>query len=244
MPDSLKKRGKHPQDPASFHSDQIPLLLAASKDLAWLKSRGYADPSSLKLVGDRYRLNARQRSAVARSTCSDRELEERQSRFILVEQISGRTVHIDGFNLLTSIEAALGGGVLLIGRDHCLRDMSSMHGNYRVLDDTDAAIDLAHQFLANLAPKAIHWLLDKPVSNSGRLKAKILDLATKFEDLSCDVELVPDPDPVLKTIPISSEDVIVTADSDILDHCGHWANVSREIISSVHTPDQILIDFS
>ena len=141
MPDSLKQRGKHPRDEASFHPDLIPDLLAASRDLAWLKTRGYADRSSLKLVGDRFSLDARQRTAVARSTCSDDELDRRKQYLREHSEIKGTRVYIDGFNLLTTIEAALGNGILLIGRDGCLRDMSSMHGNYRVLDDTDAAIN-------------------------------------------------------------------------------------------------------
>lgn len=245
MPDSLKRRGKHPRDETSFHPDRVPDLLAASRDLAWLKTRGYADSSSLKLVGDRYKLDARQRTAVARSTCSDSELQNRSQRLVQHTDIKGKQLYIDGFNLLTSIEAALGNGILLIGRDGCLRDMSSMHGNYRVLDDTDAAINLIHQFLAEHQPGSIQWLLDKPVSNSGRLKAKILDLAQSFPALNCIVELVPDPDPVLKEIPTAEDIAIITADSGILDHCGFWLNTAREIVAREAVPEnRILVDFS
>lgn len=245
MPDSLKKRGKHPRDATSFHPDKIPALLEAAGDLAWLKSRGYADPSSLKLVGDRYQLDARQRTAVARCTCSIEEAEQRKQRLIPHDQIQGKTLYIDGFNLLTSIEAALGNGILLIGQDSCLRDMSSMHGNYRVLDDTDAAIHIIHKFLVEYLPGKLRWLLDKPVSNSGRLKAKILDLADEYPSLKVEVELVPDPDILLKEIACTDIDVIITADSGILDNCGFWLNTAREIVAGLPAPeDQILIDFS
>lgn len=235
----MKRRGKHPKDEASFHPDRVPDLLAASCDLAWLKSGGYADPSSLKLTGDRYSLDARQRSAVARSTCSDEQLVGRKKLLVGHENIKGGTIYIDGFNLLTSIEAALGDGILLIGRDGFLRDMSSMHGNYRVLDDTEAAIKIIHRFLAGFEPGKIHWFLDTPVSNSGRLKSKILDLA------DVEVELVPDPDQVLKQITVSEEHIIITADSGILDRCGFRVNTAREIVASLpHSDDRILIDFS
>ncbi|MDF1816369.1 MAG: DUF434 domain-containing protein [Verrucomicrobiales bacterium] len=241
MPDSLKRRGKHPQDEAAFHQDCVPRLLAASADLAWLKSRGYADPSSLKLVGDRYHLNSRQRTAVARSTCSDQQLQSRRERLIPHSDIKDRTVYIDGFNLLTSIEAYLGQGILLIGRDGVLRDMSSMHGNYRVLEDTKKAIDVVHRFLAPFQPGTLHWLLDQPVSNSGRLKSILLQTSASFP---VEVELVPDPDKILRDLTTSDKNPCITADSGILDHCGYWLNTAREITSSLSFGDRIVIDFS
>ena len=94
-------------------------------------------------------------------------------------------------------------------------------------------------------PGSITWLLDKPVSNSGRMKTKILDLTISTPDLNCLVELVPDPDPVLRDLPQAEENVIITADSGILDHCGFWTNTAREIVANQPTPDdRILVDFS
>ena len=79
MPDTRKHRGPGPQDPAWFGPDARPDLAAAVADLSWLLSRGYAEPSSLKLVGDRYRLVERQRVAVLRSACSDAALARRRA---------------------------------------------------------------------------------------------------------------------------------------------------------------------
>jgi hypothetical protein len=71
MPDTRKHRGPGPQDLAWFSDESIPQLRTAVHDLSWLLSREYAEASSLKLVGDRYRLVERQRIAVRRSACSD-----------------------------------------------------------------------------------------------------------------------------------------------------------------------------
>ncbi len=233
-----KHRGLHPQDTEDFRAEAVSGLQQAAADLAWLKSRGYADASSLKLVGDRYQLSARQRIAVKRSSCSETALELRLGNRVALEQVAGRHLWIDGFNLLTTIEAALGGGVLLVGQDGCLRDMSSMHGNYRMLDDTEAALGEIHRFLTLWKPAAITWLLDQPVSNSGRLRAKILEVAP---DVSVDV--IPDPDPVLKE-KLSVEDVVVTADSGILDAGVAWANVAREWLQQRPGQTDYLVDFS
>ena len=40
------------------------------------------------------------------------------------------------------------------------------------------------------------------------------------------MELVDDPDPVLKASP----EIVATADSAILDHCLRWFNLAREVI--------------
>src|SRR5688500_3971235 len=66
MSDSRKHRGPHPEDGRLFATDQLPALREATRDLSWLLSRDYASPSALKLVGDRYQLEARQRIAAAR----------------------------------------------------------------------------------------------------------------------------------------------------------------------------------
>src|SRR5205807_9495166 len=33
-------------------------------------------------------------------------------------------------------------GILMLGRDRCVRDLSSVHGSYRSVDETDRAIEL------------------------------------------------------------------------------------------------------
>src|SRR5262245_34772197 len=71
MPDRRKHRGAGPEDAAWFGAEARDGLRAGVADLSWLFSRGYAIPSALNLVGDRYRLVERQRVAVLRSACSD-----------------------------------------------------------------------------------------------------------------------------------------------------------------------------
>jgi len=241
MPEGGKKRGPHPEDASSFDPDQIPILQEAARDLSWLKTRGYADASALKIVGDRWKLNARQRSAVLRGSCSAQNLQRRRQRLVKPAELAGRTVLIDGFNLITTVEAALGGGVLLIGRDGCLRDMSGMHGNYRMLRDTAPAIAAVHDFLSLFHPASVTWYLDQPVSNSGRLKMRLLADA---RDFPLAVEVVPDPDIILGAAPAGS--VVISADSAILDSCPAWCNAAREIVLRLMPGSRpsALIDFS
>ena len=62
MGDTRSHRGPGPEDRDLFSADQLPALRHAVADLSWLLSRGYAMPSALSLVGNRFDLAARQRS--------------------------------------------------------------------------------------------------------------------------------------------------------------------------------------
>ncbi len=237
MPDQRRHRGPHPDDPRLFGPLALPALQTAAAELAWLLTRGYPHLSSLKLVGDRHALESRQRVAVSRSTCSDADLARRQQRMASPRALAGCRIEIDGYNVLTTIEAALSGGVLLLGRDGVLRDMASMHGSYRKVDETQPALERIGQTLAAFGIGEALWLLDRPVSNSGRLKTIIEELAGQ-RGWTWQVELVHDPDAEL----IQSDAIVATADSGILDLCGTWFNLARETVER-HMPGAWVLGF-
>lgn len=225
MPDQRRHRGPHPDDLRLFAADALPALHTAVAELAWLLTRGYPQQSSLKLVGDRHALESRQRLAVSRCTCGDADVARRQQRQVAPQSLAGCRIELDGYNVLTTIEAALSGGVLLLARDGALRDMASMHGSYRKVDETLPALELIGQTLAGFGASEALWLLDRPVSNSARLKKIIEDLAGQ-RGWTWQVELARDPDADL----IQSDAIVATADSGILDLCGTWFNLARETV--------------
>ncbi|MGH7202002.1 MAG: DUF434 domain-containing protein [Planctomycetaceae bacterium] len=59
MPDTRRHRGPHPDDGELFAPAVWPILCAAVAHLSWLLTEGYAAPSALKLVGDRFALTER-----------------------------------------------------------------------------------------------------------------------------------------------------------------------------------------
>jgi hypothetical protein len=220
VPDTRKHRGPGPQDPEWFSPDALSCLMQATSDLSWLLSRGYAEPSSRKLVGDRYGLVERQRVAVLRSACSDPSLARRHATRL--DEFLGQPLRIDGFNLIVTLESALGGGIVLGGRDGCFRDLASVHGTYRKVEETQPALDLISLWLTRWDAGPCTWYLDAPVSNSGRLAAMI-------REMGWEAEVVPDPDKFLK----QPGDPIATADAGILDHCGPWVNLGRLLVEKV-----------
>ena len=140
-------------------------------------------------------------------------------------ETAGDRVWLDGYNVLTTVEAALAGAVLLAAADETLRDMASMHGSYRKVAETGPALVLIGETLAEFQPQEVRWFLDKPVSNSGRLKGIIVDVAARH-GWPWTVELVADPDPVLA----GATEIVATADSVILDGCGRWLNLARYVV--------------
>jgi hypothetical protein len=228
VPDHRAHRGPHPDDAALFAPEAILRLRGAVSDLSWLLSRGYADPSAQKVVGDRYNLTIRQRTAVMRCACTDEARDRRIAHRAAPDVLRGRPLLLDGYNVLTTVEAALAGGVILVGRDTAVRDVASMHGTWRKVEETIRAMELIGEFAAGeLGVTRLDWLLDSPVSNSGRLKTMLVETA-KAHGWAWDVQLVTDPDPILAASP--ADTIVATADSVILDRCPRWFPLAGEVV--------------
>ncbi len=238
MPDKRSHRGPHPADEKLFAPEAISDLRSALADYALLLTKGYAEKSALKLVGDKFSLTERQRLAVMRSTCSDQQLASRSERSIEATNLAGQSIAIDGYNVLITIEAAMSGGVIFKGRDGCFRDLASIHGTYRKVAETIPAVELIGRFLQQINVGKALWLLDSPVSNSGRLKILIGELADKNK-WNWKIELLLSPDAEL----IKSDKVVASSDSVILDGCRKWTNLAAEIIKR-KIPSATIIDLA
>lgn len=224
-PDRRRHRGAHPEDARLFAEEQVAALRIAAAELSWLLGRGYQPKSALKLVGDRHSLNERQRLAVGRAACSDESRERRRASRVEARGVGGAELIVDGFNLVITLEAALGGGVLILCRDGCVRDLSGVHGSYRAVEETERAVLIAGEALYSLRPASVLWLFDKPVSNSGRLAERVRRAARERGwPWTAEVEFNPD-----RAI-INSGRVAVTSDSNVLDGVGRWLNLGRLLV--------------
>jgi hypothetical protein len=219
-------RGPAPKDEALFGARQLPALRQAAHDLCWLLDHGYALHSSTELVGNRYNLTARQRMGVGRCTCSLEAARHRRQLQLEPPQVRGGELWLDGYNVLTVLESALAGGVVLLGRDGSCRDIAGIHRRYRKVNETLPVLRLIGETAAAWGVTCCRWWLDKPVSNSGRLKTLIHERAAEA-GWNMTVDLVFNPDRVLW----ESGHVIATSDGVVLDRCQRWVNLARHIIS-------------
>jgi len=238
VPDGRRHRGPHPADARLFGPAAWPALRRAAEDLSWLLGRGYATPSALAIVGNRYRLTKRQRVAVSRCAASEEAVTARRRRECRPEQLVGRALWVDGYNVLTTIEAAMAGAVILHARDGCYRDIAGVHGSYRTVEETLPALRLLGERIAAWQPSECRWLFDSPVSNSGSLKKLVLELADRA-GWPWQVELLHDPDPVLAR----ARAVVATSDSAVLDRCAAWLNLARRVVTT-SISDARIVDLS
>jgi len=238
MPDKRIHRGPHPADEKLFTENKISDLCSALADFSLLLTKGYADKSALKLVCDKFSLTERQRLAVMRSACSDQKLQSRKHCEVQISDLTDQSIVIDGYNVLITIEAAMSSGVIFRGRDGCYRDLASIHGTYRKVTETIPAVQLIGEFLREIGANKALWLLDSPVSNSGRLKTLIGELAAKY-NWNWETELLLSPDYEL----MRTEEIIATSDSVVLDGCKKWGNLATEIINR-KLPSANVIDLS
>jgi hypothetical protein len=231
-------RGPDPRDAETFGQAVLPALRQAVSDLSWLLGHGYATVSAVKLVGDRWSLTERQRLAIRRAACSDSARSDRLARQSTADDLTGRLLLVDGFNVVTTIETALGGGVVLHCRDETYRDLAGIHGTYRKVAESLPALEHVGVRLSRLGVNQALWFFDRPVSNSGRVRAMVQDIAAQ-SGWNWTVELVYNPDGVLA----ESRDLVATADSAILDRCGRWFNLARNVIES-QCPSALIVDLA
>lgn len=233
----MKHRGKHSKDEHNFATKWHPIFATAASDLSFLLGKQYGEKSALALVGNRYQLNKRQQRALSLVTCPSDKIISRKQKALKPESLKDQEITIDGYNLLISIEAALSQAYILAGQDGCYRDIASVHSTYRKVDETIPALLLIDKTLKELEVKHVQWYFDSPVSNSGRLKVLLYELAAENQS-NWNIDLVFNPDTTL----IEQKKICVTADSWILDEVDAYFNLSKYIIST-QIPNALVLDF-
>jgi hypothetical protein len=231
-----RHRGADPEDERSFGSSRLGTLREACGDLCWLLDRGYGITSATELVGDRHHLTRRQRIAIARCACSREDKDRRRGHHVEADELRGHELWLDGFNVLTAVETALGGGVILIGRDGCCRDVAGVYARYHRVVETAPALRVIGEAASHLGVTRCRWWLDSPVDNSSRLKG-IIEAAARDTGWAWDVELVMNPDKVLA----ATDQIICSSDHEILDRCQKWFNLTRRLVTT-QAPQARIVD--
>lgn len=230
------RRGYVPTDEKEFKGDNLNKLYKASEDLVYLLNRGYKIKGASTFIGNHYLLSERQRLALIRGISKNDDIKTR--KYKEVNDFSGtKVIHIDGFNTIITLEVALSNSLIIKAMDETIRDLAGLRGTYSVIDKTEIAIKLIGDFLLEHKIERTVFYLDKPVSNSGRLKMKILEI---FKDTELEVEVlnIENVDSILK-----SKENVVSSDAIILDNCINWINLNKYIIEK-NIPNPNFIDFS
>lgn len=216
------KRGFVTSDEREFGDKAIPNLRQAANEVLFLLNHGYPVKGATRFVGDHYMFSERQRLALARTVSPEEQIASRLSRE--VKNIEGETIYIDGFNVIIGLEIAFSESMLFTCMDGTIRDLAGLRGTYRLIPETDLAVKALLKTLEKLKVGKAVIYLDKPVSNSGRLKQKINEYAEEV-DIEVEVEIEDAVDYILKQKPL-----IASGDAIILDACDNWINLVRYVI--------------
>ena len=181
----------------------------AIEDFKYLINRGYKKDVALNFVANHYKLSKEDRIKIIRTTHSDEEIELTKRKLKRLKDFEGKTIYIDGFNVLIGLEALIKGHEVVLCDDNIYRDFEKVYGKYKINEYTDKAIALLLEILKYYNIKAVIYL-DAQVSKSGmlakKIREKILDLNIEgdvFCVKNCDYEL-------------KHNEVVATSDSAII----------------------------
>lgn len=184
---------------------------AGARDYRFLLDKGYPVDASIKLVGDRYRLDTSCRMILFRGILSGDLSRSNAQRLIRGLEQESR-IAVDGYNVLFTITNYLRGHPLFVSTDGFLRDAGGAHG--RVADAAQflAAADELCASLAALGIGCAAIYLDAPVSRSAE-HAAVLRNALTSRGVDGEVRLVPGADGFVAAW---EGDAAVTSDSAIV----------------------------
>jgi hypothetical protein len=195
----------------------------AIEDYRYLRERSYPEQAALKVVGDRYRLTAKQRNLLFRGVLPEPVARARRAKIVSFDAVAGRPIGVDWYNVLIVVESYMKGVAVFLADDGVIRDAAGLHGSYRTGSATGRAIALVLEALRDAAPGRVDLFVDAPVAFSGDMAAglrlRLLELP-----FPAAVEVAESPDYFLKSyrgIVASADSVILDAASGILDLARH-----------------------
>jgi len=184
------------------------MLVEAYRDLKYLLNRGYRKGSAIEFVANHYRLRKTERHILVRCVFSDSWIDEVEKKLLGPGDLKGKTLAVDGFNVLITLESILDGKAFLC-EDGLVRDLKYL-GKYRVNERTPELLTNIAEALKGLGLGKVYFFYGKNVPKSGIIKEMTESAIIKF-DVPGEVKLVKSPDFELKKF-----EIVATADIGII----------------------------
>jgi hypothetical protein len=203
-------------------------VIKAIRDYRYLLDRSYPQKSTIKLVGDRYKLTGEERSILYRGISDHQSAEIRRKK--LIEGLTGDRILVDTHNVLFTIANYLNGRPVFVCDDGFLRDAGEQRGRIRSEKLVQQILELIFDFVVKNRNTEYRFFVDKPVSDSNILKDLIFqffkdnDLAgTVIVSGSADQQIIKESEP---------KDIVCTSDSEIISevNCALF-DLPNEVIS-------------
>ncbi len=200
-------------------------LIPAARDFRYLLGKGYPRQASLTLVGNRYHLSLAARHILLRGVFDPEAAVRRRLKLCPVRKLAGRSLALDGHNILITLECSLQGMPMTVADDGFIRDIGQISKKYRPSPITEQALILVSRFLASHGVGPVMFWYDAPMSRSGELAANTRRILQQHH-LRGEAQAVPVPEKRL----LEFEGVIATSDTYLIDRSRVVADVAGEII--------------
>lgn len=148
----------------------------AVKDLRYLLDRGYPRELAVRVVSDHYCLPSQQRHLLARCVFSREEAEENRKKLVSMQEVRGRLLGVDGYNVLITCESLLRGDTVIRCDDGLLRDLRTVFGKYKMSEETWKVMEEIALLLKEVEPSEVRVFFDSPASGSGKLAREMEEL--------------------------------------------------------------------
>lgn len=194
------------------------LLKSAIYDLKFLLNRGYRKKGALNFVSNKYLLNKDERNYLFRKTFSESKSLSRQEKLISIDEIVGRNIFVDGYNVLITSEIIIDQDYdsLVMCDDGVIRDLKAVFGKYHMDGHTQKVILSVLNLLNKHHPIFINFLFDSPVSKSGEL-AKLTNSILEDQGVKGSAETAHNVDYELVKRSKEYNGVVATSDGVIMD---------------------------
>jgi hypothetical protein len=203
-------------------TDRPPRILDAAADFRYLLARGYPRKAALALVGNRYGLDHAARQLLHRGVFAPEVAAARQGRLVLLRDLAGQGLAVDGHNVLITLECALKGLPLVAADDGFIRDVGQVSRAFKPSLETDRVLELLADYLREYPAAPIKVYFDAPLSRSGELARRTREILAA-RGLKVEAAAVPVPERELAAFPgavASSDTALIDAHDRIVDLAG------------------------
>lgn len=209
----------------------------ASIDLRFLLNRRYDKARAIKFVGNKYQLDKSERHILYRALYSNDEITAIKKKLVPFEQISGKLLAVDGYNVLITVESILYKKTIIDCDDGILRDVSGVFGSHVITSVTKKSIDLILSQIAKYPPESLQFFFDSQVSKSGELSNSIREKMNELQ-LNGDAETVKQVDTTLKKL---NCDIVATSDTIIIAQASAVVDIPQRILKNLNFPISFLM---
>ncbi|MGC9020669.1 MAG: DUF5616 domain-containing protein [Candidatus Methanodesulfokora sp.] len=193
-------------------------LREASRYLLMLASMGFSQQQSLRLVAEKFSLRKEEILLLKRVIRWPDESLRNALKKIPPFLAGGRSISVDGFNVLITVEEILLGNPVYLSTDGFIRDARAAYSSYRPGAMTEEAIREIIRELIGIGAGYVEIIFDSPHPGSGMLSSTVRDIMAEMGvEWSCRAEKDADSVVARGEISASSDISVIEKAKAVLD---------------------------